>query len=124
MMQNNEAYHELGLNVNYTQVSNRQLLTLVLYIIELEYHFTGDGVWNESHVQPVSLSLARTQNMKTLFFRWKTSTTCSQTSLKAIRRSINNQWLQLLQILIASIFFKSSKSKTKHSCFNSFCNCK
>ncbi|KAL5273809.1 hypothetical protein ACFFRR_000517 [Megaselia abdita] len=53
MLQNNDAYHDMNLNVNYTQVSNRQLLTLVLYIIESEYHFTGDGVWNESHVQPM-----------------------------------------------------------------------
>lgn len=54
MLQNNEAYQEMNLNVNYTQVSNRQLLTLLLYVIESEYHFTGDGVWNESHVQPVN----------------------------------------------------------------------
>lgn len=58
MLQNNEVYNDLSLNVNYTEVTNRQLLNLVLYIIECEYHFTGDGVWNESHVQPVSIYLS------------------------------------------------------------------
>lgn len=104
MLQNNKTYDDLGLNVNYTQVSSRQQLTLLLYYMEKEFHFTGDGVWDESHVQPVSLSFTRRKNIKKLFYRWKTSTTYSQTFLKATRRSINNKRFQLIPI--ASILFK------------------
>lgn len=32
-------------------VSQTQLLGLCLYYIELEYHFTGDGIWEEPFQQ-------------------------------------------------------------------------
>lgn len=28
-------------------------MTLVLYLIELEFHFTGDGIWTDQHTQQV-----------------------------------------------------------------------
>ncbi|CAD7093101.1 unnamed protein product [Hermetia illucens] len=53
-LQNDKAYEDLKLpNNNYTTVTNRQTLALCLYLIELEYHFTGDGIWTEQDLHPV-----------------------------------------------------------------------
>ncbi|XP_049533021.1 transcription termination factor 5, mitochondrial [Anopheles darlingi] len=45
---------DLGLDVS--QASQTQKLALALYLIELEFHFTGDGVWPEQMQQSDSTS--------------------------------------------------------------------
>lgn len=34
-------------------LSNNEILTLILYLIESEFHFTGDGIWTELHTHHV-----------------------------------------------------------------------
>ncbi|XP_050317017.1 transcription termination factor 5, mitochondrial [Bactrocera neohumeralis] len=38
---------------NIYDLDNNQMLTLILYLIECEFHFTGDGIWTEQQTQPV-----------------------------------------------------------------------
>ncbi|KPJ13548.1 hypothetical protein RR48_10732 [Papilio machaon] len=33
-------------NLNYTQLTDDQILSLALYEIEKRYHFSGDGIWS------------------------------------------------------------------------------
>ncbi|CAD6991676.1 transcription termination factor 5, mitochondrial [Ceratitis capitata] len=49
-----EFIEELHLPVNSIyDLDNNELLTLILYLIECEFHFTGDGIWTEQQIQPV-----------------------------------------------------------------------
>lgn len=34
--------------INYMELSNIQKLNLILYFIEKEHHFTGNGIWAKS----------------------------------------------------------------------------
>lgn len=36
-----------SLTFTYTNISKSQLLGLCLYAIELEFHFSGDGIWTD-----------------------------------------------------------------------------
>ncbi|XP_058974170.1 transcription termination factor 5, mitochondrial-like [Musca domestica] len=38
---------------NCEELTQNEVLTLVLYLIESEFHFTGDGIWTEQHTQHV-----------------------------------------------------------------------
>lgn len=38
---------------NCEELTANEVLTLVLYLIESEFHFTGDGIWTEQHTQHV-----------------------------------------------------------------------
>lgn len=42
---------ELQIKKKYEDLGNKKILTLVLYLIESEFHFTGDGVWTDQHMQ-------------------------------------------------------------------------
>ncbi|XP_011197051.1 transcription termination factor 5, mitochondrial [Zeugodacus cucurbitae] len=49
-----ECLEELQLPVNSIfDLDNNEMLTLILYLIECEFHFTGDGIWTEQQTQPV-----------------------------------------------------------------------
>ncbi|XP_002072330.2 transcription termination factor 5, mitochondrial [Drosophila willistoni] len=49
-----EALEELQLPASNVHVlSNTEILTLILYLIESEFHFTGDGIWTEQHTHHV-----------------------------------------------------------------------
>ncbi|XP_014088717.2 transcription termination factor 5, mitochondrial [Bactrocera oleae] len=49
-----ESLEELQLPVdNIYDLDNNEMLTLILYLIECEFHFTGDGIWTEQQTQPV-----------------------------------------------------------------------
>lgn len=53
-LQNPEVQEELQLSVNTIfYLDNHEILTLILYLIECEFHFTGDGIWTEQQTQPV-----------------------------------------------------------------------
>ncbi|XP_047523266.1 transcription termination factor 5, mitochondrial-like isoform X1 [Pieris napi] len=44
-------------NLNYTKLSDSQVLSLVLYEIERNYHFSGDGIWtNQDGLREQSLN--------------------------------------------------------------------
>ncbi|XP_055375303.1 transcription termination factor 5, mitochondrial [Condylostylus longicornis] len=49
ILQTDEFYKENQLNTSYTYVSYKQILTLCLYLMEIEFHFTGDGVWADQY---------------------------------------------------------------------------
>ncbi|XP_030374963.1 transcription termination factor 5, mitochondrial isoform X2 [Scaptodrosophila lebanonensis] len=51
LLQSSDYFEELQLpNVSdVNALSNSQILTLILYLIESEFHFTGDGIWTEQH---------------------------------------------------------------------------
>ncbi|EDV92937.1 transcription termination factor 5, mitochondrial [Drosophila grimshawi] len=54
LLQATEAMEELQLPVSDVhQLSNNEILTLILYLIESEFHFTGDGIWTEQHTHHV-----------------------------------------------------------------------
>jgi len=38
---------------DFNSLSNNEILTLILYLIESEFHFTGDGIWTEQHTHHV-----------------------------------------------------------------------
>jgi len=45
-LQQPDAQEELQLPVaDFNSLSNNEILTLILYLIESEFHFTGDGIW-------------------------------------------------------------------------------
>ncbi|XP_018803698.1 PREDICTED: uncharacterized protein LOC108978059 [Bactrocera latifrons] len=49
-----ECLERLQLPVdNIYDLDNNEMLTLILYLIECEFHFTGDGIWTEQQTQPV-----------------------------------------------------------------------
>lgn len=52
-LQSPEFLEELQINKNFENLTNNEILTLVLYLIESEFHFTGDGIWTEHHTQHV-----------------------------------------------------------------------
>ncbi|KAH8419006.1 hypothetical protein KR222_000485 [Zaprionus bogoriensis] len=50
LLQVAETMEELQLPVpDMHALSNNEILTLILYLIESEFHFTGDGIWTELH---------------------------------------------------------------------------
>lgn len=54
LLQVSETMEELQLPVpNMHALSNNEILTLILYLIESEFHFTGDGIWTELHTHHV-----------------------------------------------------------------------
>ncbi|XP_034112334.1 transcription termination factor 5, mitochondrial [Drosophila albomicans] len=54
LLQVKEALEELHLPiVNMHAMNNNEILTLILYLIESEFHFTGDGIWTEQHTHHV-----------------------------------------------------------------------
>ncbi|XP_034475458.1 transcription termination factor 5, mitochondrial [Drosophila innubila] len=54
LLQVTEALEELQLPVaDMHALSNNEILTLILYLIESEFHFTGDGIWTEQHTHHV-----------------------------------------------------------------------
>ncbi|XP_054745707.1 transcription termination factor 5, mitochondrial [Anastrepha obliqua] len=53
-LQTPEFLEELQMPVkSILYLDNNELLTLILYLIESEFHFTGDGIWTEQQTQPV-----------------------------------------------------------------------
>ncbi|XP_065361220.1 transcription termination factor 5, mitochondrial [Calliphora vicina] len=52
-LQTPEFLQDLQINRSLKNLSNNEILTLVLYLIESEFHFTGDGIWTEQHTQHV-----------------------------------------------------------------------
>lgn len=40
---------ELHIKTSIEKLTKTEVLTLVLYLIESEFHFTGDGIWTEQH---------------------------------------------------------------------------
>ncbi|XP_023296619.2 transcription termination factor 5, mitochondrial [Lucilia cuprina] len=52
-LQTPEFLQDLQIHRSLKQLSNNEILTLVLYLIESEFHFTGDGIWTEQHTQHV-----------------------------------------------------------------------
>lgn len=48
-----EFLEELQITQRFKDISKNEILTLVLYLIESEFHFTGDGIWTEHHIQHV-----------------------------------------------------------------------
>jgi len=53
-LQQPDAQEELQLPVaDFNSLSNNEILTLILYLIESEFHFTGDGIWTEQHTHHV-----------------------------------------------------------------------
>lgn len=54
LLQVTEALEELQLPVpDMHALNNNEILTLILYLIESEFHFTGDGIWTEQHTHHV-----------------------------------------------------------------------
>ncbi|KAH8288557.1 hypothetical protein KR054_005432 [Drosophila jambulina] len=54
LLQAPDAQEELQLPVSgFYELSNNEILTLILYLIESEFHFTGDGIWTEQHTHHV-----------------------------------------------------------------------
>lgn len=54
LLQTPEIMEELQLPVpNVHALENSEILTLILYLIESEFHFTGDGIWTEQHTHHV-----------------------------------------------------------------------
>ncbi|KAI8045147.1 transcription termination factor 5, mitochondrial [Drosophila gunungcola] len=54
LLQLPDAQQELQLPVaDFHLLSNNEILTLILYLIESEFHFTGDGIWTEQHTHHV-----------------------------------------------------------------------
>ncbi|XP_026850232.1 transcription termination factor 5, mitochondrial [Drosophila persimilis] len=54
LLQSPEIQEELQLPVSDVHdLSNNEILTLILYLIESEFHFTGDGIWTEQHTHHV-----------------------------------------------------------------------
>ncbi|EDV48637.1 transcription termination factor 5, mitochondrial [Drosophila erecta] len=54
LLQSPDAQEDLQLPVaNFDSLSNNEILTLILYLIESEFHFTGDGIWTEQHTHHV-----------------------------------------------------------------------
>ncbi|KAL7744316.1 hypothetical protein ACLKA6_001709 [Drosophila palustris] len=54
LLQLTEVLEELQLPVaDMHALSNKEILTLILYLIESEFHFTGDGIWTEQHTHHV-----------------------------------------------------------------------
>ncbi|XP_017870604.1 PREDICTED: uncharacterized protein LOC108618875 [Drosophila arizonae] len=54
LLQTPEIMEELQLPVpNVHALENNEILTLILYLIESEFHFTGDGIWTEQHTHHV-----------------------------------------------------------------------
>ncbi|XP_058116402.1 transcription termination factor 5, mitochondrial [Anopheles ziemanni] len=49
LIDDRKVQDELGVEIY--RASKMQLLALALYLIELEFHFTGDGVWPEQQIQ-------------------------------------------------------------------------
>jgi len=50
LLQSPDAQEDLQLPVaNFDSLINNEILTLILYVIESEFHFTGDGIWTEQH---------------------------------------------------------------------------
>lgn len=47
--------------VKLDKINNQQLLSLCLYFIEAEYHFSGDGIWDVSKTEPKNDCSATTQ---------------------------------------------------------------
>ncbi|XP_038209046.1 transcription termination factor 5, mitochondrial-like [Zerene cesonia] len=39
-----DTYHN---NLNYSKLTDSQILSLTLYEIEKKYHYSGDGIWNK-----------------------------------------------------------------------------
>lgn len=54
LLQHPDTMQELRLPVaNVHALENNEILTLILYLIESEFHFTGDGIWTEQHTHHV-----------------------------------------------------------------------
>ncbi|TDG51937.1 hypothetical protein AWZ03_001607 [Drosophila navojoa] len=54
LLQTPEIIEELQLPVpNVHVLDNNEILKLILYLIESEFHFTGDGIWTEQHTHHV-----------------------------------------------------------------------
>ncbi|KAH8336582.1 hypothetical protein KR074_010675 [Drosophila pseudoananassae] len=54
LLQLPDALEELHLPLTGIHaLSNNETLTLILYLIESEFHFTGDGIWTEQHTHHV-----------------------------------------------------------------------
>ncbi|XP_070852905.1 transcription termination factor 5, mitochondrial [Drosophila suzukii] len=54
LLQQPDAQEDLQLPVaDFNSLSNNEILTLILYLIESEFHFTGDGIWTEQHTHHV-----------------------------------------------------------------------
>ncbi|BFF89269.1 transcription termination factor 5 mitochondrial [Drosophila madeirensis] len=54
LLQSSEIQEDLQLPVSdVNDLSNSEILTLILYLIESEFHFTGDGIWTEQHTHHV-----------------------------------------------------------------------
>ncbi|XP_075145384.1 mitochondrial transcription termination factor 5 [Haematobia irritans] len=52
-LRNPSFLEELKFNKADEKLNENEKLTLVLYLIEIEFHFTGDGIWTEQHTQNV-----------------------------------------------------------------------
>ncbi|XP_073825284.1 mitochondrial transcription termination factor 5 [Musca autumnalis] len=52
-LKTSDFINELKSNENSEELTTNEMLTLVLYLIESEFHFTGDGIWTEQHTQHV-----------------------------------------------------------------------
>ncbi|XP_055903287.1 transcription termination factor 5, mitochondrial [Eupeodes corollae] len=44
-----ENLEDIKLDQKITEINRSKILSLVLYLIESDYHFTGDGIWTEQH---------------------------------------------------------------------------
>ncbi|XP_061387632.1 transcription termination factor 5, mitochondrial [Musca vetustissima] len=51
--ENTDFLKEIKSIENSNELTTNEMLTLVLYLIESEFHFTGDGIWTEQHTQHV-----------------------------------------------------------------------
>lgn len=41
------------LSLNYSNLTDNQIMSLILYELEKKHHFSGDGIWNKSDLQKV-----------------------------------------------------------------------
>lgn len=48
-----QFFDDMQIHVHQRPLRNNEILTLVLYLIESEFHFTGDGMWTEQQTQHV-----------------------------------------------------------------------
>lgn len=74
----NEKLEFLSDDSSIENISKSKILTLVLYFIESEHHFTGNGVWMDEHWQPVenqiyNHSLAQSSHARTYNYGIRTS---------------------------------------------------
>uniref|UniRef100_A0A182QNZ0 Uncharacterized protein n=1 Tax=Anopheles farauti TaxID=69004 RepID=A0A182QNZ0_9DIPT len=81
---NNDPKLEEELGVELYRASKTQLLALALYLVELEFHFTGDGVWLEQVQQSdsssaINVEIPSTLNSEYKFGKKPPSTTDSST---------------------------------------------